>query len=114
MATERIRRRIEQLLDEADQAVVARNWGLARDRASDVLMFDPANADAMAYLAAAQRALGPLSLALSPFQGQSIGGSVVRPSPADLFRFWPLYGEPLLRRRRQKEGLLGPWYCPRP
>ena len=43
MASERIQRRIEALLNEADEAVAGRNWGRARDRAQDVLAFAPDN-----------------------------------------------------------------------
>ena len=57
MTSDRIKRRIESLLDEADQAVSRSDWGTAKDRASNVLAFDPANAEAEAFLAAAERAL---------------------------------------------------------
>ena len=57
MSTERIKRRIERLLDEADQAADGRTWEVVLDRAQQVLTFDPGNADAQAYLAAAQRAM---------------------------------------------------------
>ena len=58
MATERIQRRIDRLLDEADEAVSRSDWALVRDRAQNVLAFDPENSDALAFLAAAERALG--------------------------------------------------------
>ena len=58
MASERIQRRIELLLDEADDAVSRSDWAVVRDRAQNVLAFDPDNRDGLAFLAAADRALG--------------------------------------------------------
>ena len=55
MASERIQRRIETLLDEADEAVANSDWTVVRDRAQNVLRFDPKNQDALSYLAAAER-----------------------------------------------------------
>ena len=55
MTSDRIRRRIEQLLDEADAAVAHSEWAVVRDRAQNVLRLDPGNADALAYLAATER-----------------------------------------------------------
>ena len=58
IASERIRRRIEILLDEADEAVSLSDWAVVRDRAQNVLRLDPENHDALAYLAAADRDAG--------------------------------------------------------
>jgi len=55
MPSERIQRRIDALLDEADQAVADSNWILVEDRCKNVLRLDPANEDALALLAAAGR-----------------------------------------------------------
>ena len=57
MASERIQRRIDILLDEADQAVAQTDWTVVRDRAQNVLALDPTNGDAITFLAAADRAL---------------------------------------------------------
>ena len=57
MQSERIQQRIERLMAEADEAVAASEWVRVRDRAKNVLAFDPENADAQAYIAAAERAL---------------------------------------------------------
>ena len=57
MASERIQRRIDILLDEADQAVAQTDWTVVRDRAQNVLALDPNNGDAITFLAAADRAL---------------------------------------------------------
>ena len=43
MASERAKRRIERLLDEADEAVVHLDWDTVRARAQAVLAFDPEN-----------------------------------------------------------------------
>ncbi len=55
MASDRIQRRIDQLLDEADEAVTALNWDVVRARAEAVLAFEPENPDALSYFAAAER-----------------------------------------------------------
>ena len=57
MASERVHRRIELLLDEADQAIGQSDWSVVRDRAQNVLALDPSNGDAATFLAAAERAL---------------------------------------------------------
>ena len=77
MATERLQRRIESLLDEADEAIAKSDWALVRDRAHNVLALDPDNPDAQALVAAAGRAQS------SPSQSRS-------ESP----EFSPLVGQP--------------------
>ena len=52
MASERSQRRIERLLDEADEAVIQLNWQVVRDRSLAVLALEPDNADAQTLLAA--------------------------------------------------------------
>ena len=72
MRSDRIQRRIDALLDQADQALADHQWEVARDSARAALGMDPANADALAYLAAAESALvgGPGSpLAAAPTSG---------------------------------------------
>jgi len=58
MATERLQRRIEKLLDEAEEAVSDLNWSLVRDRAQAVLGLDLDNADGLTLRAVAKRELG--------------------------------------------------------
>src|SRR5262249_38053534 len=58
MPSERVQRRVDALLDEADAAVGARNWDLVRDLCDAVLRLDPGNEDALAFLAAAGRDTG--------------------------------------------------------
>jgi hypothetical protein len=57
MTSERVQRRIEALLDEADEAITREDWAVVAARARAVLSFDEANADARAYLEAAQKNL---------------------------------------------------------
>ena len=59
MASERVQRQIDRLLDEAEQASESEDWETVRNRAGRVLAFDPENADAQVFLAAADRSLGP-------------------------------------------------------
>ncbi len=56
MASDRIQRRIDLLLDEADEAVSRLDWSAVRDRAQAVLAFAPEHREALAYLDAARRA----------------------------------------------------------
>jgi len=56
MATERLRRRIEQLLDEAEEAISQHNWEVVRGHAHSVLALDPENPDGLALVEAAKRA----------------------------------------------------------
>lgn len=64
MASERIQRRIEILLEEADEAVGKSDWAVVRDRAQNVLRLDPENSDAISYQAAADRDQGLPSVVL--------------------------------------------------
>ena len=70
MASERIQRRIDRLLDEADEAIGQGDWESARDTAQRVLTIDPGNDDAQAFLGIAERGLGsgsqPTLPAVSP------------------------------------------------
>ncbi len=61
MASDRIQRQIDHLLDEAESAINERSWTLARDHAQSVLAIDPNNTDALTYIAAADRAIGSSS-----------------------------------------------------
>ncbi|MSQ15795.1 MAG: hypothetical protein EXR50_08035, partial [Dehalococcoidia bacterium] len=57
MPSERIQRRIDRYLETADEAAAAFRWGAVRENAHAALDLDPENADALTYLAAAERAL---------------------------------------------------------
>ena len=56
MASERIQRRIDRLLDQIEDAADQLDWETVRERAEAVLAYDPENQDALSFLAAAQRA----------------------------------------------------------
>ena len=58
MATQRIQRRIESLLDEADEAFAQGDWEVVRDRTQKVLALDPENTDATFFSQATERAEG--------------------------------------------------------
>jgi len=79
MATERIQRRIETLLDEADEAVANSVWAVVRDRAQNVLRLDPDNQDALTYLAAADRDTG-ISQPPAPLLPASLPATPVHPT----------------------------------
>ena len=57
MPSERVRRHIDRLLDEADEAVANDAWATVQARAQKVVTFDPDNQDAQDFLAAAERGL---------------------------------------------------------
>jgi hypothetical protein len=56
LVSDRIQRRIERLLDEADEAVTRMDWQVVRDRATTVLALDPDNSDAQARTTTGKRA----------------------------------------------------------
>ena len=58
MASDRVQRQIDRFLDEAEEAAALSDWARVRDRAQNVLAFDPENNDGIVFLAAAARALG--------------------------------------------------------
>ena len=57
MANERTQRRIDSLPDDAEEAMSQLDWQVVQSRAQSVIALDPANPDAINYLAAAGRAL---------------------------------------------------------
>ncbi len=57
MASERVQRRLERLLDQIDESESSGDWKLVHDLSRDVLAIDRENKEATAYLDAAQRRL---------------------------------------------------------
>jgi len=57
MPSERVQRRIDRLLDDAEQAMDQRDWTLEQSLAREVLSLDPENGDGATFLAAAERML---------------------------------------------------------
>ncbi|MFQ6030433.1 MAG: protein kinase [Dehalococcoidia bacterium] len=81
MATERLRRRIEQLLDEAEEAISQHNWETVLGHAQSVLALDPENEDGLALIAAAERA-GSSSLSVPVTEAVSPPSSTPTEQPA--------------------------------
>ncbi len=61
MASDRIQRRIERLLDQIEQEADQRNWQLVRDLAEEALGFAPDNSDAKAFLEVAEERLARIA-----------------------------------------------------
>ena len=82
MASERIQRRIERLLDQIEEAADEQNWDRERQLAEEVLSLDPDNVNAQTFLAAAERSLSRLSSNSEevPSLQQSITNTPERPS----------------------------------
>jgi len=59
MASDRIKRQIERLLDQVEEAVDQSDWQLVRQIADNILILDPTHVDAQSYRISAERALGP-------------------------------------------------------
>lgn len=66
MPSERIQRRFDGLLDEAEAAIEAIDWRRAQERAQAALSLDPDNADSVAFIEAAGRADGSSATPTSP------------------------------------------------
>ena len=69
MASERLKRQVDRLLDEADQTITGEDWSTVGSRARSVLAIDPEYTEGIAYLAATERALGgyaPSPATISP------------------------------------------------
>jgi len=81
MQSDRIQQRINTFLDEADEAAARSDWARVRDRAQNVLAFDPQNSDALSYIAAADRALTSALPVPSPSTGEGEGGGETSPEP---------------------------------
>ena len=70
MASERLQRQIERLLDEANETIAKEDWPAVVSRARAVLRIDPENSDALSYLSMAERdsdfAAAPLTSRVTP------------------------------------------------
>ncbi|MFB3092653.1 MAG: hypothetical protein ACE1ZD_05565 [Dehalococcoidia bacterium] len=80
MATERLRRRIDQLLDEAEDAVTQLDWETVSARVTAVLTLEPENPDAQALLAAVEGANDGSSTPSSPQSPTPTPPSSVQPT----------------------------------
>ena len=57
MLGDRMKRRLERLLDEAEEAADAGNWSKVHEVATQVLFIDESNVDAKDFLQLAERAI---------------------------------------------------------
>jgi len=55
MVSERLQRRIDHLLDQAEEAADREDWGTSATRAKEALAYDDANEDAKAILSVAEK-----------------------------------------------------------
>ena len=65
MASDRLQRQIERLLDEADEAIGKEDWPMVASRARAILRIDPENSEALSYLAVAERDSDPVGAPLT-------------------------------------------------
>ena len=77
MPSERFQRQLDRLLDEAEAALIQRDWQTVADRARDALALDPESADARDFLRASQRA------------SAGAGEALVQPDPSESIRTTP-------------------------
>ncbi|MGI8927798.1 MAG: serine/threonine-protein kinase, partial [Tepidiformaceae bacterium] len=80
MPSERIQRRIEAFLDEADAAASAGDWAVVAEKARAVLAIDEANDDAQAFLKMVDGAAGGMPRGTAP-----AGAPAVPALPASFF-----------------------------
>ena len=80
MASERLKRQIDGLLDEVEEAVSQLDWLVVRDRTQAVLALDPENGDAATFLAAAERALSGASSTQQPPSNETLDVPASLPS----------------------------------
>ena len=99
MPSDRIQRRINALLDEADEAVTARRWDEVAEKGRAVLVIDEANEDAVAFLKMAE-ANGATAAGAQPSAEAARSGT--RRLRAHLLRRRPLRRGAFPWRRRQK------------
>ncbi len=82
MPSERLQRRMDSLLAQADEAIEKLDWRLVRERAQAVLAIDPENADALAYIATAERGQAAATAATPESQLTPAPASGGSPTPA--------------------------------
>ena len=82
MATERLKRRIEQLLDEAEDAISRHDWNIVYDRAQSVLAIAPDHDNGQALLAVAERGLVSLGQALPSMDKPAQASSTPETQPS--------------------------------
>ena len=81
MASERVQRRIDRLLEQIEEAMDQLNWESVRDCSQAVLALDAENRDATVFLAAAERTLGGATAGTSSVQASPPPLPYVTPAP---------------------------------
>ena len=71
MASERVQRRIERLLDRIDEAESRDDWESVRNLSLDVLEIDPDNSEVSSYLRSAERRLGAASTTFGEVESET-------------------------------------------
>ena len=82
MASERVQRQIDRLLDQAEEAMGQMAWDAVRDCAKAVLGLDSSNNDAIAFLASADQVLGTASTISEPLDNPIVTESTTPSQPA--------------------------------
>ena len=82
MASERVQRQIDRLLDEAEDALAQFDWEAVRRRAEAVLALDPENTDALTFEAAATRAMATPPVPTSAPAAGTTGAAEAAPGSA--------------------------------
>jgi tetratricopeptide (TPR) repeat protein len=83
MLSERVQGQVDRLLTEAEEAIASGDWETVAVRTRSVLALDPDNADASAYLAAAERNLGQGEVTLPAATAPASIRVSSSPRPAD-------------------------------
>ena len=78
MTSERIQRRIERLLDQAEESADKKDWSAVRETALEVLGLDPENADAQALIRSSDSVAGTSDI--SPTSSTTITSSTPQPT----------------------------------
>ena len=86
MASDRIQRQIERLLDEVEDAISRYDWEAVRQAANAVLAIDPENSDGRTYLATAERAMG--GFAPTPTGTPAVSTPTTRPRHYETIVCW--------------------------
>jgi class 3 adenylate cyclase/tetratricopeptide (TPR) repeat protein len=98
MASERVQRQIDRLLDEAEEAFAQGDWRRLEGHARRVLLLDAENRDAVSFLTAAERALGDAALLEAPPAPEQAHGQQADTTSRDLQTAG--VGEPEAERRQ--------------
>ena len=106
MASERIQRRIDRLLDQIEEAADQRDWENVRALAMEVVSLDPDNVEAPAFLKAAETGLaGAISTPSASESARRASKGVQSEATPTSFADGRYQVKRFLRRRRQEEGL---------